>query len=250
MKYTLLELVQAIASSMDSDEVNSISDSVESLQIATVVRTAYFDIVSRLNLPEHYTLFSLAASGNNSKPVLMTVPATVKTINWVQYDTQTLTDNDVNYQDVKFLPLKNFLDMVNGFNVDETTVDSMSHGGFTFLFKNDQAPLYYTTFDDNTVIFDGYDNEVDTTLQSSKTRCYGLNTVTWEMSNSFTPDLDEAQFSLLLNEAKSLAWAELKQVAHTKAEQSARRQWVKTQKSKDSFRELSDFDKLPSFGRK
>jgi len=33
MKYTLLKMVQLILSAMDSDEVNGISDTVESLQV-------------------------------------------------------------------------------------------------------------------------------------------------------------------------------------------------------------------------
>src|SRR5687767_9860591 len=105
MKYTLLELVQAIASSMDSDEVTSITESVEAEQIAIVVRTAYFDLISRLNLPEHYTLFNLTASGDSSKPVLMTLPADVKSVKWLKYDMQTATDTDINYQEVRYVPL-------------------------------------------------------------------------------------------------------------------------------------------------
>lgn len=250
MSYTLLELVQTIASSMDSDEITSIVDSVESMQIATVVRTAYNDLISRLDLPEHSTLFNLTASGTATKPVLMFVPSDIKTIRWVQYDAQTADNTDVNYQDVKYLELKSFLDMVNSLDVGADEVDSMSHDTFTFLFNNNRAPMFYTTYDDHTIIFDSYDSDVDTTLQASKTRCYGNTIVTWEMSDAFVPNLDEAQFALLLNEAKSLAWTELKQSQHPKAEQSARRQWVKSQKSKSNFNALKELDKLVNFGRK
>ena len=53
MKYTLLEMTQDILSNMSSDEVNSISDTTESLQVATIIKQKYFDLISRVNRPEH-----------------------------------------------------------------------------------------------------------------------------------------------------------------------------------------------------
>ena len=41
MKFTLLEMVQEILSDMDSDEVDSIEDTVEAEQVATIVRSTY-----------------------------------------------------------------------------------------------------------------------------------------------------------------------------------------------------------------
>ena len=51
---TLLEIVQDILSDMDSDEVNSINDSVESLQVAQIVKTAYYNIVDGKDYPWLY----------------------------------------------------------------------------------------------------------------------------------------------------------------------------------------------------
>ena len=53
MKYTLLEIVQEILSDMDSDEVNSIDDTVESQQVASIVRSAYMAIMSNRNWHTH-----------------------------------------------------------------------------------------------------------------------------------------------------------------------------------------------------
>ena len=61
---TLLRLVQDILSSLDSDEVNSISDTPESLQVANIVRTTYEDLVSLLDLPEHFSFFELTTAGS------------------------------------------------------------------------------------------------------------------------------------------------------------------------------------------
>jgi hypothetical protein len=254
MKYTLLDMTQSIASSMDSDEINSINDSVESLQIANVIRSAYFDIISRANLPEHYTIVTLDAYTDNTKPIFMTVPETVSKIVWLKYNkTETAADNP-NMQLITYLTLSQFLDRMQSIDPDGVDVDTFDHtvgsDTFKFVYYTDTQPSYYTTFDDNTVVFDSFDSAIDTTLQKSKTQCYGKSVIPFTMADSFTPDLDEDQFPLLLNEAKSLAWLELKQSPHLIAERNIKRNWSHVQKNKYRTETLSDFEKLPNFGRK
>lgn len=253
--YTLLEYVQAILSSMDSDEVSSITETTESLQVAHIVKTVYNDIQARIDLPEHYTLFSLQASGDSSKPVLMIRPSDVMTIQWVQYNKVQTGDTDPIFTRIKFLPLDEFLLMQDGLHVSDTTVASFSQtegsDTITFIYRNDKAPDFYTTYNDSTLIFDSYDSAVDTTLQASKTRCYGRKDQEFTLSNSFTPFLDRDASTLLLNEAKVLAFAELKQMSHDVARQWANRGWVKSQKNKRAVdHDRSELDRLPSYGRK
>lgn len=254
MKYTLLELVQDILSSMDSDEITSINDTVESQQVAKIVRTVYFDIINKARLPEHFDLRQLDEVSDINTPVLLTIPEDVSQIVNLKYDYATITQPDINMQKVEFMPLLDFLDRQDRLNPTGVDVGSMSltisGDSHTLLFNTLAAPRYYTTTDDNQVIFDSYDSAVDTFLLGSKTRAYCRLVIPWTMADSFTPDMDEPQFPLLLNEAKSLAWAELKQSPHPKAEQSARRAWSQLQRNKYRTEQLTDFDRLPSFGRK
>lgn len=94
MKYTLLEMTQDILSSMSSDEVNSISDTTESLQVAHIIRQKYFDIINRLDLPTNEQLLQFEASDNPQIPVLMYVPDGISDIKWVKYfDSNSLDGN-------------------------------------------------------------------------------------------------------------------------------------------------------------
>lgn len=253
MKYTLLQLTQAVLSSMDSDEVVSILDTTESAQVVKVIRTVYFDIISRINLPEHYNLFQLAAS-DITTPTLMTLPTDVVNVSWIKYDKQTLDDPIVSFQDILPLPKEDFIQRMYSLRSDDDTVSSypVTFDGnlFTFYYKTDKAPDFYTSFDDNTIIFDSINAEVDTFLTAGKTTCWGKKQIAWVESDNFTPDMDEEQFALLLNEAKALAFAELKQTPHAKAEASARRGWIHTEKTKNAIKLASDFDQLNYFGRK
>jgi len=255
-EYTLLDYVQDILSSLDSDAVNSYSDTVESIQVANVVKTVYNDILARVDLPEHYTLFELNASGDSDKPTLMTRPDDVLTIEWIQYNKIADGDTDPLYQTVTFLPLDKFLARVDSFNTDDAEVGTLtlttgSADDITFKYRNDTAPMYYTTFDDSNIIFDSYDSDVDSTLQKDKTRCYGKKDQTFTMSDTFVPFLDRDLSTLLLNEAKVLAFTELKQVGHQVAQQWAKRGWSKVQKSQRGIdNKRSELDRTPNYGRK
>lgn len=254
MKYTNLDMVQLIASSMDSDEVNSVNDSVESQQILKVIRTAFFDIIERSNLPEHMDIVNLQASGSSTYPIVMYVPTNISKIYWVKYNKETTEDPNLNFQQLEFLALQEFLDRMYTLTESEDEVLQMdltvNGNTIPFLYRNDKHPEFYTSYDDRTLIFDSYLATEDSYLAGAKTLALGKEVVTYEMTDTFTPPLDEQQFALLLNEAKALAWLELRQTPHQKAELNARRAWINTQRSKTRVPGVADLDLLPNFGRK
>lgn len=250
MKRTLLDLTQTILSSLDGDEVNSIGDTTEAQQVAEVIRTAYFNIIARTTLPEHRKLFTLTASGDPAMPVVMYRPANLIHVEWVKYDTSTADFPNPNFSYVTILPQEQFLDYVQGLNVDDTDVDQLVLGDITFNYKTQQAPRFCTAVQDTMFLFDAYDNTVDGTLQETKTLCFGKLSPNFEVEDNFIPDLDDEQFPLLLNEAKALAFFELKQMNHPKADQEARRQWSSVQRNKALTDQPSAFDRLPDFGRR
>ncbi len=253
MKYTLLDLCQNILSSMDGDEINSISDTVESRQVVEVIKATYFNLVALAELPRDNDLFQLVASGTSAKPVTMTLPTNAQAVFWIKYDHQTLTDTAVNFQEVHPLPFPDFVVMATNLDPTDTAVTSYSYvngsSSWTLYCRNDVPPRYYTTANDGTILFDAYDSAVDSTLQASKTMVYGQLAMPWTESDTFTLPLDDKQFQRLLNEAKALAYAEIKQTAHAKAEKTARDIKIDQQASKTKTPLVSDYDKVQLQGR-
>lgn len=251
MKYTLLDMVQTILSSMDSDEVNSISDNAEALQVAYVIRSVFYRIVASADFPEQAGVFNFTASGS-STPVIMYRPSNVNSIKWIKYNKADLTYTEPNFCEIPYMPLSDFLEMMFVLNENDSDVSSFNftvNGSdhLTVLYRNNKAPDFYTVLDDHTVLFDSIDLSVDSNLQSSKTLGFGQLAQTFSLSDGFIPNLDEQQFDLLLNESKSWCHAELKQAQHAKAEQAARRGWINLQRSKHAF---PHEDKLPDYGRR
>lgn len=258
MKMTLLELTQAVLRSIRGEQVDDIADTEESSIVAGIIKECYYSILAESNLIEEKTLFELNPSLDPNKPTVMYLPDAVVGLEWVKYNTVGLDGVDPVYTDIKYEDLQTFLSRMYQLKTDASNVSSFTLNtgsapdSIPFLYTNDKAPQYFTSFDDRTLIFDSFDADVDTTLQKNKTVCFGLKESSWTESNNFIPSLDSQQFNLLLQEAKATAWAELRQVTNQKAERRARRSWVllADKKNRANYNGMEYYKtNFPNYGR-
>jgi hypothetical protein len=365
MTHTLLEVVQSVASSLNSDQVNSIGDTPEGLQIAECVKTSYLNMLGRYDLPEHNQVINLnSPTDANLYPTLLLRPDGVNRIEWLQYydsnildsassqtsqfgayshdlntDIQTTfpwtttssTSNSIGlglksfvvasanlpivanqgvqvfgtstqfmngyvvsysgtslsiqvtstagsgtftswtitgsggvlqppgYLDVQIADPHWFLNYVASYSLQDINVGTYT---LTFTqnttglpqtlavkFKNDSQPRCCCIIANKYIIFDSYDNTQDVSLQPSKSLAYAWVMPPFQMSDNFIIPFDDQQYPMLLAEAKALAWFELKQMPHQKAEMEVNRQLASLQKFKALANKPSPFDYLPNFGR-
>lgn len=224
MKKTLLEIVQSILNDLDSDSVNSISDTAESEQVANIVRSSYEKMITNRNWPHLRRLFQLDHVGDMSKPNYLRAPENLKELVFFKYECQR-QNGQLFQQEIVYLHPDEFLKLISGRNQNNANVSVVTDfGGSKLLIINDQPPKYWTTFDDKYIVTDSYDKDADDVLQKSKTQCLGWLHPVWEHIDGFTPDLPMEAFPALINEALSVASLRLKQLPDQKAEQDAQRQ--------------------------
>lgn len=205
-KMTLLEMTQNVLSAMDSDNVNSIDDTVESAQVATIIKESYFDLISQRDWPFLRATFSLSGLADAANPTKMFLTEGYSKILLVKY----------NKKDVEFCSPKAFQDMIDQRTVSAGVVDANG-----FILTRD--PIYYTTFDDETVVFDSINMDNESTLQTSNSWCYGVTVPSWTHEDTFVPLMPAKMFSTLVAESKSNAFLNLKQQANAKEERKAQR---------------------------
>jgi hypothetical protein len=254
MRYTLLKMVQLILSAMDSDEVNSISDTTESLQVVDQIETTYNHLAATLDFPDNWDFFELEPTSDVSKPTLMRLPENVAKVEWLQYDVSEPGSTVRKTKDLLPMDRKVFFDRMNSLDSSHSNVYSydllVDSATFDVRGYNDRSPTYYTSNDDHTLIFDNYDASVGQTLQGNRTKGFGMIIPVFIRDDDFIPPLEPRQFTLFFNEAKAACFADLKQVTNAKAEQRARRGWVQAHR-KDPQIDLVDNYRAtaPNFGR-
>lgn len=246
-KKTLLEIVQDILNDLESDEVNSINDTVEALQIAQIVRSTYEALISGRDWPHLNELFQLD-SGTVAKPTHMKLPETILNISWVKYNKRRVSDTKDKVLEVEYKTPEDFLTILeerdsSASNVTVVTDDS----GISLNIVNNFPPSYYTTFDNEYLVFDSFDSALETNLQNSKTSCYGQRDPTFTVTDGFIPDLPVQMFPYLQNEAKSTAFLVLKQMPNQKAEQYSVTQ--RRRMSQEAWRVKNGIT-YPNYGRK
>lgn len=248
-KKTLLQIVQKILNDIDGDEVNSIDDTIESSQVASIVESTYDAMMSRRNWPHTRKLIKVQASGDNNLPTHMTMQDSIKEISFVYYNKAKLSQGDrrVN-EEVDYLEPDDFLRLISRRDNTQanymTVIDPSSLTQMTI--RTDAAPTYFTSFDDKVLIFDSFDSQVEDTLQNSKVQVYAYTMPDWVRDNDAIPDLPEAAFSALIEEATSSAAVKVRQQPDQKAEQESQRQnkWLAR---KD--RKVNGGIKFPNYGR-
>jgi hypothetical protein len=224
MRKTLLELVQNILNDMDSDNVNSINDTIESEQVASIVKSCYFEMIGNRNWPHLKKLFQLEHSGSLDRPNYLAIPVMLKEMEFFKYEVQKAGEK-VQLRKMRFVHPDEFLEMISQRDSTVTNVKTVTdYSGSKLLIYDDRAPSFWTTFDDLYIVTDSYDKTVDDTLQKSKTQCLGYIHPEWVHEDSFIPSLPAEAFPALFAEAKSTAFVDLKQMANQKAEQKASRQ--------------------------
>lgn len=235
MRLTLLEMVQHILSAIGSDEVSNYDDTVESYQVALLIKQAFYDCAVELGLPEHESLYQLTASGDNAKPCIMFIPSTATRLDTILYDNKATADTNSKMIPVQWMCWDEFIHMQTSLREDGATttgqqVVTNNAQSFNVMYRKNAFPRYYTTTDENTLIFDGLDTTVDTTLTAAKSMAYGAVYPTFTLSNNAYPDLNPQQFPYLIAKAKTRAFKELKQQDNSESAAETRKQKIVAQK--------------------
>jgi hypothetical protein len=248
-KMTLLEMVQNIASALETDEISSISDTTESLQIAEVIKETFYEQFNNIVIPEFRGLITLDDVNDLTRPNYLKIPSNVTKIDWIRYKDFRNSDK---YIQVKYLDPEDFIDTQLQYSSTSNNVFlTQDPSGVSYYVTNNGCPQFYTMFDDEYLVFNRFDADSEDTLQSSNTIVFGSKVEEFELEDDYVPPIDGNLFPLLLAEAKSTCFINLKQISSSKEEQRARRQRIRMQNDqfKDRKAQRSYFERGPNFAR-
>lgn len=234
---TLIELVQSLLASMESDEVDSINDTVEGYNVALLCRDVFYDACTDLALDEQDRTVHLVSAANINTPTLFTVPPNVTKLYWVKYNQSDPLDINPTFplfMTVQYVCFPDFLTNQQalrqdtlasaGGDVAEQTIVDKSGNSFPIPYRTNAFPQFYTTFDNNSVLFDSYRQDIESTMQSSNTLCAARIFPEFQLADTFVPPFDSNQFAYYRNKCKVQAFAEFKQMPHQVAIENTKRQ--------------------------
>ena len=249
-KPTLLDLTQRVAVFCNAGSVNSINDTRESLQIATIIKETFEDLVMRSEIRTTQVLLQLQSMSDLEKPTHLLMQPEVLTVDVLKYKKADGTLSDLQYKNpVAFV--EDSLHMDPGlYNVK--TVEDFS--GILFNIKTDKAPQYWTIFENGSeeyVVLDSYNSEFEDTIQGIHVVAYGKIMPEFKLEDTFIPPLSTQQFPVLLSRAKVAAVKELKNQENGIEYDKARKQFIQiTQQHESQFRGSTTWQNRMRTGRR
>lgn len=228
-KLTMLEVVQKTAEALNLDEINSISDSPDGEQIAQIAQDSAYELLNQSDWPFTIRLEQLESVADSSKPNYLRIPDEVTRIEAIKYDNTDPDDQLEGVDLVKIEPIQwmspvQFLDVVQARNTQLDEIEIITDfNGVRYPIYNDRGPSIWTSFDDEYIVFDSFDNTIESTLQGNKSQCLMKWIQDIVVDDGFLLDAPAHFFATWLADVKSTAFIYMKQEASPKDEQKARR---------------------------
>ena len=247
-KLTLLDMVQTILSSMDSDDVNTISDTEESLQVVDIIEDTYFEMMSQRDWAHLKGTCKLESLGDTTQPTTLKIPELVSSINVLKYETTDAGATDKTYAEIVYCNPVKFLDDLLQRNTSDVTVDEVTNpdGAPLWIFNN-RSPKIWTSFDDENIVMDAYVKDIENTLQGAKSVVHCVKTPVFDKTDTAIADMPEKAFPTYLAECKRACHLYLKQVDSVL---DAKRALRGQNRLKDKDWRAHDRKKTPNFGRR
>lgn len=247
-KKSTLDIVKNILSDLDSEDVTSITDSIEAQQIANVVQNVFENMCASRIVPEHNALVTFLDLNDLTKPTELGISdpslVSIKKIYSVEYRTGVAPNQQ--FKELYFVEPDVFLSRSpkNG-TTGAVIVPTLPYGVEVLIYE-DREPSYYTSFDDTHVVFDSYNSANNTALQAADFRVFAQTLPTFPTVETDTINLDETLVQYLLEESKSICFSLFKGGPDPKIEQQARR--LKSYIQDDKYKIDKGF-KRPMYGR-
>ena len=247
MKYTLLQVINTYMDYTDGFRTSTIDDSIESQQVASIAEKVFHDLNNDVfGNASLETLLQLDALADSTKPNYLQLPDEAADIkhDTIMYDISDDADEIESVEIIYITPLE-FLAKQGTMKSasDNQIVEDFS--GYRFRIKNDTAPQYYTSFDDEYLIFDSFDSSVDSTLQSSKSGIITQLQKTFTQSDTYIIDFPEWFHTTYVNAVMAEASAALREEPLPSIARLARKGVIKARKKN----RIGQDSKTISYGR-
>lgn len=249
MAKTVLEYVQTALATMDSDDVDSISDTVESDQVATFLKEVYYELLNREEWDFLDGPAQLVSAADVSEPTEFTIAADTRKIHEIRYDlSYPFPALDVNLRKLTYIEPLKFLQMFAR-EGDNTVTVNRGGAGLFYNIPNDRHPERWTSFDDGTVTLDAFNADAGFNYLPHEAISMWASVIPpFTLDDAFEPDIPLHMEPLLQSSLNAVSHLYLKQAASGPDETRVRRQLAQARRAHSKIKNENYFNRR--YGRR
>lgn len=223
MPKSVLQYTQACLSAMNSDLVDAIADTSESMQVASLLEEVYAELMNREDWAFLFSPIALTGAGDSNFPTKFTIPENVRFIETVRYDIAGLT-GEYKPREMLYLHPEEFVQRYGNLpDRSETNLVTLGNQ-IKFYVYNNRQPSVWTSFDDLTIYMDGVNTSITSTLTSGRVSAWGVINPSFSVTDGFVPLIPTQMEPLLQAELNRQAFEYFKQTNSKTDEAKAQRQ--------------------------
>ena len=225
-KLTMLEFVQLIGEAIESDEIDTLDETIEATQIMNILKQTYEEVLDRRDwefIKDRVVQLDVMPVGDTKINHLL-IPPNVTNIQCLRY-----LSAQGKFFDLTYLQPCDFIAKVHARDKTDPNITTVNNDdGVPLFIINDKAPTYYTSFDEESLAFDAFETTRGVGNQIADTVIVGnIKPIPAFTDPTAVLPIPERMNSLILNEAIATANYRLRQTADPRSERLARRQNIK-----------------------
>lgn len=208
-KKTVLEYVKSTLSVMDSDEIDSITDTTESAQIVNMFKDIYYEFVNRGDWKWLERPVQVAGAGIDAdNRTTVEVVESIKSITSIRYNVSE--NSNFSMRPLEYLCVDEFTRRFSSAGDNRVGQD---RGGMRFYVVTNKAPEFWTSFDDQTITLNSYKETIDTGyIDPTKFGIMGQVIPEFLLEDDFIPDLPLFAVPILQASLNAAAMRYFKQI--------------------------------------
>lgn len=215
-KITVLNIVQRVLEAIGHSPVQNVADTPSAKKVLRIAEEVFYQEQAYGDWPHNRFAGRLVSLGDTNRPTTLVIPEDITSLDEFKYQ-YVEGSGRIKFEELEQVAdPRDFLDMVLARDSTESNVQVVkvpaSEPVDIFVY-NDRRPRFWTTFDDRYVVADSYNQEIETTLQGSKTVITGTREQRWSSLGDAYPPMPPAMFPYFLSRVTAVAAERLNEEA-------------------------------------
>jgi hypothetical protein len=203
MTITVLDVANKCLNDMNSFQVNSISDTEEALQVASIIEDKYYSMLETMDWPVDSDYLPLVTSAANAGPTTLSIPVTVHKIDHLRYNTLSLKYRD---------PEVFFSTALDPSNASNENMELVQFGpNIQGYVLNNKDPEFFTSFDDELIVCDSFNADNEDKLVATKSLAKVTKHQVITIDDSTPIPITKKMQPYFLSECRAAAFKKIKQ---------------------------------------
>ncbi len=223
-KRTILQLVQDLGAGINSDEIDSLDETIEATDIATILKQTLKEVLDRKTwefMKDKVRQLDVRADGSTELNTLL-IPDDVTLIKCLRYK-----DDNGKFYEVQYVQACDFIAKVQSRTVGDDVLAIVNSDGVELNTLTNIVPQYWTSFDEVSITFDAYNANTGTgNLIEDSVIIADVMPVTDFTDPEAVLNIPERMETLVFNEALVTCNYRIRQIRDPRADRIARRQGI------------------------